>query len=466
MSDEIDAHVLRKYEVGQRVGKGAYGIVWKAVDKVSRKTVALKKIFDAFQNSTDAQRTFREIMFLQELNSSHHENIVRLLNVLKAENDRDIYLIFEYLEINLHAVIHANILEPIHKAYILYQILRAIKFMHSGDVLHRDMKPSNVLLNSDCHAKLCDFGLARSVAELGQDGAKDAAVLTDYVATRWYRAPEILLGSTRYTKGVDMWSIGCILGEMLRGQPMFAGKSTVHQLELVLEVTGRPSKRDMESVKSKHTATMLQTLAVKPQRSLQSLLPTANPEALDLLSRLLVFNPDKRLSVEDAIRHPYLAAFHNAADEPTLTRPIHISIDDNKRYKISEYRKYLYRKIVERKKALRAKRAEQQARLAAQAAQQQMAGHGQAAYASPSPPPAQNSASRSHFRPAHSYPSASPHASPAPQRGHGAHAGAYATSSSAYGAQQQPQQAHYNLPAGNTAAQNQMHAMAAGHRQR
>lgn len=231
--------------------------------------------------------------------------------------------------------------------------------MHSGQLLHRDMKPSNVLLNSDCHVKLCDFGLARSVAELGEDNAKDAAVLTDYVATRWYRAPEILLGSTRYTKGVDMWSIGCILGEMLGGQPMFPGKSTVNQLELVIEVTGRPNKLDMKAIKSKHTATMLETLAVKPQKSLQSLFPTASVDALDLMSKLLVFNPEKRLSVDEAIRHPYLAQFHNSADEPILSAPIHISIDDNKRYKISEYRKYLYRKIVERKKFLRAKREQQ-----------------------------------------------------------------------------------------------------------
>jgi hypothetical protein len=113
--------------------------VWKAVDRTTRRTVALKKIFDAFQNSTDAQRTFREIMFLQELNAHHHENIIRLLNVLKADNDKDIYLVFEYMEINLHAVIKANILEEVHKRYILYQNLKAIKYMHSGDLLHRDM---------------------------------------------------------------------------------------------------------------------------------------------------------------------------------------------------------------------------------------------------------------------------------------------------------------------------------------
>ncbi len=123
----------------------------------------------AFQNSTDAQRTFREIMFLQELNQHHHDNIIRLLNVLKADNDKDIYLVFEYMEINLHAVIRANILEEVHKKYILYQSLKAIKYMHSGNLLHRDMKPSNLLLNSDCHVKICDFGLARSVSDIDDE---------------------------------------------------------------------------------------------------------------------------------------------------------------------------------------------------------------------------------------------------------------------------------------------------------
>ncbi|CAJ1440928.1 unnamed protein product [Effrenium voratum] len=113
MSEEIDRHVLRKYEIVQKLGRGAYGIVWKAIDKKTREVVALKKCFDAFQNATDAQRTFREIMFLQELNG--HENIVRLLNVLKADNDQDIYLICDYMESDLHAVIRANILEEIHK---------------------------------------------------------------------------------------------------------------------------------------------------------------------------------------------------------------------------------------------------------------------------------------------------------------------------------------------------------------
>merc|ERR1712093_726723 len=198
-SEEVDRHVLKRCEVGQKLGKGAYGIVWKSVDKKTKETVALKKIFDAFQNDTDAQRTFREIMFLQEL---EHENIIGLQNVMKAENDKDIYLVFEYMETDLHAVIRANILEDIHKQYIIYQLLKSLKYMHSANVLHRDLKPSNILLNSDCLVKVADFGLARSIKAL-EENKEENQVLTDYVATRWYRAPEILLGSTKDTKGVQ-----------------------------------------------------------------------------------------------------------------------------------------------------------------------------------------------------------------------------------------------------------------------
>ena len=220
-SEEIDKHVQRKYEVAQKLGKGAYGIVWKATERKTAKTVALKKIFDAFQNATDAQRTFREIIFLQQM--AGHENIVELCNLLKADNDRDIYLIFEYMETDLHAVIRANILERIHKQYIMYQTFKALLYMHSADLVHRDMKPSNLLLDSECLMKIADFGLARSITQLEAGAADSASVMTDYVATRWYRAPEILLGSTEYHLGVDMWSVGCIMGEMLCGQPVFPG---------------------------------------------------------------------------------------------------------------------------------------------------------------------------------------------------------------------------------------------------
>lgn len=145
----------------------------------------------------------------------------------------------------MHVVIRAGILEEIHKKFIVYQLLKALKYMHSGELIHRDLKPSNLLLNSECHAKVADFGLARSIScpkEIAEQ------VLTEYVATRWYRAPEILLGSTKYSKAVDMWSVGCILGELINGKSIFPGNSTLNQIEKILELIGRPSQKDIESI--------------------------------------------------------------------------------------------------------------------------------------------------------------------------------------------------------------------------
>mmetsp|Transcript_25056 Transcript_25056/g.43256 ORF Transcript_25056/g.43256 Transcript_25056/m.43256 type:complete len:359 (-) Transcript_25056:1936-3012(-) len=350
MSEEIDKHVLRKYEILQKLGKGAYGIVWKAIDKKTREIVALKKIFDAFQNATDSQRTFREIMFLQEINN--HENIIRLLNVLKADNDKDIYLTFDFMETDLHAVIRASILEEIHKQYIMYQLLKALKFMHSAELLHRDLKPSNLLLNSECQLKVADFGLARSIAALNNESGA-APVMTDYVATRWYRAPEILLGSTKYTKGVDMWSVGCILGELLGGKPMFPGTSTLNQLDKIMEITGRPTRDDVDAIKSPFAATMIDSLPPTQQRSLRDMFPQASPDALDLMKKLLVFNPDKRITAQQCICHPYVVQFHNEEEEPVSKQPIKIILDDNVKFSVQDYRDKLYSEIVKKKKEAR-----------------------------------------------------------------------------------------------------------------
>mmetsp|Transcript_50027 Transcript_50027/g.82939 ORF Transcript_50027/g.82939 Transcript_50027/m.82939 type:complete len:368 (-) Transcript_50027:336-1439(-) len=348
MSEEIDRHVLRKYEVVQKLGKGAYGIVWRAIDKRMQETVALKKIFDAFQNATDAQRTFREIMFLQEM--CGHEHIVTLLNVLKADNDRDIYLVFEFMETDLHAAIRANILQDIHKQYVIWQTLKALKFMHSADLLHRDMKPSNLLLNSDCLMKVADFGLARSLRDLTVE--ETAPVLTDYVATRWYRAPEILMGSTCYSYAVDMWSVGCILGEMLTGKATFPGNSTMNQLEKILELTGLPSEEEIEAIRSPFAATMLQSMQIQPtdESAWERRFSNASPEAIDLLKRLLAFHPGKRPTAEQALEHPYVAQFHDLSAERRALRKVEVQIDDNDKKSTAIYRERLYHEITKMKK--------------------------------------------------------------------------------------------------------------------
>ena len=150
---EVDDHVAKRYDIDKRLGRGAYGIVWKARSKRSGRVVAVKKIFDAFRNQTDAQRTFREIVFLKAFRD--HPNIVQLFNVHRADNNRDLYLVFEYMNTHLQRAIHRRpgILKSVHKRFIMYQLLSATRYLHAGNVIHRDQKPSNVLLDTDCTVK-------------------------------------------------------------------------------------------------------------------------------------------------------------------------------------------------------------------------------------------------------------------------------------------------------------------------
>ncbi|XP_076462548.1 extracellular signal-regulated kinase 2-like isoform X2 [Babylonia areolata] len=361
MSSEIEPHITKKYDIKKRLGKGAYGIVWKAIDRRTGEVVAVKKIFDAFRNQTDAQRTFREIMFLQEFGD--HPNVIKLHNVIKAENDKDIYLVFEFMETDLHNVIkRGNILKDVHKRYVMYQLLKATKYLHSGNVIHRDLKPSNILLDSECIVKLCDFGLARSLTQIGIDEAGDPN-LTEYVATRWYRAPEILLASHRYTKGVDMWSLGCILGEMLMGKPLFPGSSTLNQIERIMASIPTPSRGDIDSLRSQYGASVLEKAAGKPKKSLEDMLSEAPVEGVDLMRRLLQFNPDKRITAEEALRHPFVSRFHNAAEEVSLNFDVVPPLSDDVQLTVDQYRSKLYEMIMQ-KKAERRRRRREEARSA------------------------------------------------------------------------------------------------------
>ncbi|XP_015124227.1 extracellular signal-regulated kinase 2 isoform X2 [Diachasma alloeum] len=340
---EIDNHVTKHYNIVRRLGKGAYGIVWKAVDKRSKETVAVKKIFDAFRNQTDAQRTFREIMFLMSF--SNHENIIQLIGLHKANNDRDIYLVFEFMETDLHNVIkRGNILKDIHKIYIMYQLFKATKYIHSGNVIHRDLKPSNILLNAQCHCKIADFGLARSVTQIGEGDGETGSdpTLTDYVATRWYRAPEILIASRRYTKGIDMWSLGCILGEMLLEKPLFPGSSTINQVERIMATLSPPTPEDIASVSAGYGTNLLEKTPNVHRRSLRELFMNFSDSAVDLINSLIVFNPNHRLTAVEALEHPYVADFHHRAYEPERGASVIPPLRDDVQLSVDEYRNKLY----------------------------------------------------------------------------------------------------------------------------
>jgi len=352
--DKVEEHIKKRFILQKKIGQGAYGVVFKAIDKKTKEQVALKKLFGAFQDEVDSQRTFREVMLLQELNG--HDNIIRLLNVIKAENDLDLYLVFDYMEADLFNVIRANILQDIHKKFIIYQILKAIKFIHSADIIHRDLKPSNIFINSDCHIKLGDFGLARTLGH----NPHIQNMVTEYVATRWYRAPEMILAAQKYGKPIDMWSVGCILYELLVGTPLLPGKSTKEMMKMMFGVTGFPDRKEYNEVKNECKIQhidyddLLQEKIKKKKNILQMVSGYTHDEvAIDLLLKLLVFNPKKRLTAEEALEHPYVADFHNLEEEIICDHKIDIPLDDNNKFTKEEYRQKLYDVVLKRKIEIR-----------------------------------------------------------------------------------------------------------------
>ncbi|CAD8137977.1 unnamed protein product [Paramecium octaurelia] len=330
----VEEHILKLYDIHDFKGKGAYGIVWKATDKQTKQQVALKKVFDAFQNSTDAQRTFREVCFLQQL--TEHENIVKLLKVIPAENQKDLYMVFEYMETDLHKVIRAGLLKPLHMQYIIYQLLKCLKFIHSGELIHRDLKPSNLLIDSDCKVKVADFGLARSVGK--SENLNELPIMTEYVATRWYRAPEILLGSHSYSKSVDMWSVGCILGEMILGKAIFSGASTLNQIEKIIELIGRPKQEDLEQMNAPLASQVLDGISMQKRKSFAGFFPNATPDFIDFIRQCLDWNPLKRMKIEEALKHQIMMEFANTEEEKTLKQNIKIPFNENKKLTIKDYR--------------------------------------------------------------------------------------------------------------------------------
>lgn len=191
----------------------------------------------------------------------------------------------------------------------LLQLLCGVAFLHAAKIIHRDLKPGNILVNQNCDLKICDFGLARSFSG-PTSCSEDQQQLTMYVTTRWYRAPELLCLSPNYGPEVDLWSTGCIIAEMMTRQPLLPGREFSHQLRLIITLVGMPTEEEMAATQNAGAINFLQTLRGHvEQEPLSSRLQDVNPQALDLLTRMLAFEPSKRISAEEALQHPYLHSY-------------------------------------------------------------------------------------------------------------------------------------------------------------
>ncbi|CAM4547153.1 cyclin-dependent kinase-like 2 isoform X1 [Caretta caretta] len=283
---------MEKYETLGLVGEGSYGMVMKCRNKDNGRIVAIKKFLESEDDKMVKKIAMREIKLLKQL---RHENLVNLLEVCKKK--KRWYLVFEFVD---HTLLDDLELFPHGLDYnrvrkYLFQIIKGIGFCHSHNIIHRDIKPENILVSQSGVVKLCDFGFARVLAAPGE-------AYTDYVATRWYRAPELLVGDTKYGKAVDVWAIGCLVTEMLTGEPLFPGDSDIDQLYHIMKCLGNLTPRHQELFYKNPLFAGVRLPEVKEVEPLERRYPKLSAAVLDLTKKCLQIDPDKRPSCADLLQ--------------------------------------------------------------------------------------------------------------------------------------------------------------------
>eukprot|EP00697_Spironema_sp_BW2_P002740 gnl/Spiro4/13656_TR7280_c0_g1_i1.p1 gnl/Spiro4/13656_TR7280_c0_g1~~gnl/Spiro4/13656_TR7280_c0_g1_i1.p1 ORF type:complete len:294 (+),score=46.27 gnl/Spiro4/13656_TR7280_c0_g1_i1:120-1001(+) len=284
---------MDKYQKIEKIGEGTYGVVYKAKDRFTGDIVALKKIHLQLEDEGIPSTAIREIALLKEL---QHPNIVRLHDVVYTE--RKLTLVFEHLDQDLKKYLDScrGRIDPMTVKLFLYQLLRGIAYCHEHRILHRDLKPQNLLINKDGELKLADFGLARAFGI-------PVRSFTCEVVTLWYRAPDVLFGSRKYTTSIDIFSAGCIFAEMATGRPLFPGSSDSDQLLRIFRVLGTPTAESWPG--------MLELPNYKPNlpmyqaQDLSKIVPTIDPVGIDLLRQMLRVDPALRISAHAALCHQY-----------------------------------------------------------------------------------------------------------------------------------------------------------------
>ncbi|EKX40974.1 hypothetical protein GUITHDRAFT_56704, partial [Guillardia theta CCMP2712] len=306
----IDDH----FEYIEKLGKGSYGTVIAAMDRRTKNKVAIKAICETSGSQPASLQLLREILCLRHF--SGHENIVQLQSVFlfptSREDFKSVFLVMEIMDTDLHRIIRSKqTLNQDQVKIFMYQILRGIKFLHSAKVIHRDLKPSNILVNSNYDLKIGDLGLA--VDDIG-------APKTTYVVTRWYRAPEVLMGDSDYNTSIDIWSVGCILAELLGRRAFFPGSHSMDMIERIVKYCGRPSsfRKNYSGLGTPFLA-LLRSLPMKPQISWETQFPDADAETIHLLHSCLTmmqFESAMRRSATELLAHSYFTGLHDETDEP------------------------------------------------------------------------------------------------------------------------------------------------------
>lgn len=400
------------YEIMRIIGKGSYGDVAEALHKLTKRQVAIKRIYRLFDDLVDCKRIVREITILRNL---VHPNIVTLYDIIEPrdlENFDTLYLVTEYCQSDAKKLIKsATHLQLAHIQLLMYNIMCGLKYMHSAEVIHRDIKPANILLNEDCSVRICDFGLARSVAGVATTFAtltkssppsvkptvnqtpppkvpeiippkvdpkhedlkkkeihkqlvrtKDARKnmkreLTGHVATRWYRAPELILLEKDYGPAIDIWSVGCIFAELLSmmkehaptyldRKPLFPGSScfplspdhkaekkhgfphsSTDQLNVIFDIIGTPNEEEKSFVTDAKALEYLKTFTVRPRVDFAELYPAAGKHAIDLINKMLLFNPYFRITVDEVLAHPFFKSIREPSKETVANKPIELAFE-------------------------------------------------------------------------------------------------------------------------------------------
>ncbi|KNC98816.1 CMGC/CDKL protein kinase [Spizellomyces punctatus DAOM BR117] len=290
---------MEYYEKVGPIGEGTYGVVMKCRHKETGQIVAIKKFKESEDDLQIRKTALREVRMLKQLKN---DNIVNLIEVFRRKGK--LYLVFEHLD--------HTILEDLDKRphglsddrengtvrKVMWQLLKATDYLHSHNVIHRDIKPENILVSVNGVVKLCDFGFARTLAGPG-------AKYTDYVATRWYRAPELLVGDTEYGKAVDVWATGCIFAEILTGQPLFPGDTDIDQLYRIMKCLGPLTKRHMEVFLKNPLFVGVRIPEIGRTTPIESKLPNVAPDAMGWLRQCLIYDSDQRATTRQLMSHPY-----------------------------------------------------------------------------------------------------------------------------------------------------------------